>query len=155
MAKVESWCSYLEQKILEGLVFKDIELEKVKAVNIAPWLAPACRGHTINTEHLKSNSHRSHPTPVGCPKTLARMIFRGEYDPPNLGSASITQLKEVCESVKIPKELAKTKIYILAILSDPLPGINRIAYMNNIIHMHTASDGEAFRKPPYIHISRK
>lgn len=118
----ESWWSYLEQKILEGMVFKDIQLEKVKAVSIAPWLPPACRGCTLNTEHLKSNSHCSHPTPIGCPKTLARLICQGDYDPLNLGSASITQLKDVCDLVKIPKELAKTKVLqpSFFVLSDSL-----------------------------------
>ena len=38
--------------MLEGVIFKDIEQEKVNASCIAPWLPPACRGHAVNTEHL-------------------------------------------------------------------------------------------------------
>lgn len=109
---VESWWNYLERKIVEGIAFKDIEQEKIEAVNIAPWIPPAGRGHVVNTEYLKSNAsrHRSPPLPVGCPKTLASLICEGVYDPLNLGSVSIAQLKAVCDSVQIPKELATTKV---------------------------------------------
>ena len=81
---VDSWWSYLEQKMLEGVIFKDIEQEKVNASCIAPWLPPACRGHAVNTEHLKKKSHSSDVTPIGCPKTLARLICQGVYAPLNL-----------------------------------------------------------------------
>ena len=109
---VDSWWSYLERKIIEGIVFKDIEQEKVEALRIAPWIPPASRGHVVNTEYLKCNAskHQSPPTPVGCPKTLASLICQGVYDPLNLGSVSITQLKEICDLVHIPKELATTKV---------------------------------------------
>jgi hypothetical protein len=96
--------------MLEGVIFKDIEQEKVNATSIAPWLPPACRGHTVNTEHLKRKSHSSDSTPVGCPKTLARLIYQGVYDPFNLNSVSIAQLKEICDLVRIPKRLATTKV---------------------------------------------
>ena len=96
--------------MLEGVIFKDIEQEKVNASCIAPWLPPACRGHTVNTEHLKKKSHSSDVTPIGCPKTLARLICQGVYDPLNLDSVSIAQLKEICDLVRIPKRLATTKV---------------------------------------------
>ena len=109
---VDGWWQHLERKIIEGIVFKDIQQEKVEALRVAPWIPPASRGHIVNTEHLKCNAskHRSPPAPVGCPKTLASLICQGIYDPLNLGSVSITQLKEVCDLVHIPKELATTKV---------------------------------------------
>ena len=109
---VDSWWSFLERKILEGIAFKDIKEEKVVASCIAPWIPPACRGCVVNTEHLKSGArnHHSPPTPAGCPKTLATLICDGIYDPLNLGSMSNTQLREICEMVNIPKALSTTKV---------------------------------------------
>ena len=87
---IDGWWSYLEGKILEGVTFKDIEKEKVRANHIAPWIPPACRGNAVNTEHIKCNEkkHRSPPTPTGCPKMFASLICEGVYDPLNLGSVS-------------------------------------------------------------------
>ena len=109
---VDSWWCYLERKIMEGVVFKDILQEKVEALRMAPWIPPASRGRVVNTEHLKCNTSKrqSPPTPVGCPKMLATLICRGTYDPLNLASATITQLKEMCNLVDIPKNLATTKV---------------------------------------------
>ena len=109
---VDGWWCYLESKIIEGIAFKDIEQEKVKALQIAPWIPPASRGRVVNTEHLKcsASKHQSPPIPVGCPKTLASLIRQGVYDPLNLASVSITQLKEICDLVHIPKQLATTKV---------------------------------------------
>ena len=108
---VDGWWCYLERKIIEGIAFKDIEQDKVEALRIAPWIPPASRGHVVNTEHLKCNAskHRSPPTPVGCPMMLASLICQGVYDPLNLASVSITQLKEIRDLVHIPKELATTR----------------------------------------------
>ena len=109
---VDGWWTFLEGTILEGIIFKDITEDKVIATCIAPWIPPACRGHVVNTEYLKSSTrkHHSPPTPAGCPKMLATSICDGIYDPLNLGSTSITQLREVCELVGLPKELVTTKV---------------------------------------------
>ena len=109
---VDGWWRYLERKIIEGIAFKDIEQEKVEALCIAPWIPPASRSHVVNTEYLKCNAskHQSPPTPVGCPKTLASLICQGVYDPLNLGSVLITQIKQVCDLVHIPNELYTTKV---------------------------------------------
>ena len=92
--------------------FKDIEQEMVEALRIAPWIPPASRGHVVDTEHLKcgASKHRSPQTPIGCPKMLANLICQGVYDPLNLAPVSIKQLKEICDLVHIPKELATTKV---------------------------------------------
>ena len=109
---VDSWWSHIESKILEGITFKDIQMEKLEASRIPPWIPPACRGRVVNTEHLKGNTrkHQSPPTPTGCPKTLANLICQGVYSPLNLEDLSVTKLKEICELVNIPKELATTKV---------------------------------------------
>lgn len=52
---VDGWWSYLERKIIEGIVFKDTEPEKVEALRIAPWIPPACRGHVVNTSVMHAN----------------------------------------------------------------------------------------------------
>lgn len=114
---IDGWWQYLEEKMLEGIIFKDIELERVKVADMAPWIPPACRGHTVNTEHLKCTSYNNQksPNPVGCPKTLASLICQGVYDPLDLGAASISKLKEICALVSIPQDLATTKVSNLCI----------------------------------------
>ena len=92
LVDVESWWNYLEEKILEGLVFKDIKLEQVKATSIAPWMPPACRGRVVNTEFMKcTKSKQSSNKLIGCPKALASLIYNGNYNPLDLPSNSETK----------------------------------------------------------------
>ena len=109
----ERWWNHLESKILEGIIFKDVKVEKINATSIAPWIAPACRGQVVNTEHLKctaANYHHTSSKPIGCPKKLATLIFQGVYNALELGAISIQQLKEICNLLEIPKQLATTKV---------------------------------------------
>ena len=98
--------------MIEGIAFKDIRQEKVKAIDIAPWIPPACRGRTVNTEYLKCTSNKSHSplTPIGCPKKLASLICQGVYDPLSLGTTIIQELKKICDLVHIPPNLATSKV---------------------------------------------
>ena len=96
--------------MIEGIAFKDITLEKLNVAEMAPWLPPACRGNTVNTEYLKCKKNRYPETPIGCPKTLGSLICQGVYDPLSIGTLTISKLKEICELVQIPRNLATTKV---------------------------------------------
>ena len=77
---IDHWWSYLEEKVVEAVVFKAAEMVPVMATSIAPWIAPCARGLvTYNTEYLKGSrpSVSTSTHPMECPKTRCKEDCRG------------------------------------------------------------------------------
>ena len=51
---IDHWWTYLEEKVVEAVIFKATEMVPIMAASIAPWIAPCAGGLvTYNTECLK------------------------------------------------------------------------------------------------------
>ena len=85
MVDIDHWWSYLEEKVVEAVVFKAAEMEPIVATSIAPWIAPCARGLvTYNTEYLQGSTSSvvTSARPMGCPKRLSDLIRKGVYMTP-------------------------------------------------------------------------
>ena len=112
---IDHWWSYLEEKVVEAVVFKAAEMVPVMATSIAPWIAPCARGLvTYNTEYLKGSrpSVTTSTHPMGCPKTLSDLIRKGVYDPLHLPSLSLHDVRKIAEEVGIHCTASSTRVCI-------------------------------------------
>ncbi len=51
---IDEWWSTIEMKMVEAAAFSSARQESIPVDQIAPWIAPACRGSTVvNSEVLK------------------------------------------------------------------------------------------------------
>ena len=64
------------------LQYSDTKLDPFVATDIAPWIPQACRSEVVfNTEFQKRSSKATKP--IGCPKRLSELIFRGPLESPS------------------------------------------------------------------------
>ena len=128
---IEEWWSTIDRKMVEAAAFSSAKQESIQANQIAPWIAPACRGVTVvNSEVLKGEWQSKYLNPklffilggcsmiggpikgrrTGCPKKLASLIREGSCDPESAVRSTAVQLRELCRAAGMTVTANATKV---------------------------------------------